>query len=80
MPCHDDLGMAVNNSIAALEYGVRQIECAINGLGARKGNADLKKVVRQLKDKNYQIGINTSLINQASERVAQITGMMLGNR
>ena len=65
--------MAVDNSIAALEYGVRQIECAINGLGARKGNADLEKVVRQvLKNENYQIGINTSLINQALERVAEI--------
>ena len=71
--CHDDLGMAVDNSIAALECGVRQIECAINGLGARKGNADLEKVVRQvLKNENYQIGINTSLINQALERVAEI--------
>lgn len=70
--CHDDLGMAVDNSIAALECGVRQIECTINGLGARKGNADLEKVVRQvLKDKSYQIGINTSLINQA-KRVAEI--------
>lgn len=64
--CHDDLGMAVDNSITALECGVRQIECAINGLGARKGNADLEKVVKQvLKHENYQIGINTSLINKA---------------
>ena len=68
--CHDDIGMAVDNSIAALNCGVRQIECAINGLGARKGNADLAEVVMEvLKQKNYQIGINTSLIKSASELV-----------
>ena len=78
--CHNDLGWAVDNSITALECGVRQIECAINGLGARKGNADLEKVVRQLNEQNYQIGINTSLINQASEMVAEITGMVINNR
>ena len=62
--------MAVDNSIAALNCGVRQIECAINGLGARKGNADLAEVVMEvLKQKNYQIGINTSLIKSASELV-----------
>ncbi|MBD3557609.1 2-isopropylmalate synthase, partial [Planktothrix sp. FACHB-1355] len=44
--CHDDLGMAVENSLTALTCGVRQIECAINGLGARKGNADLEKIVQ----------------------------------
>ena len=73
--CHDDLGLAVDNSIAALECGVRQIECAINGLGARKGNADLEIVTQVLKHKNYQTKINTSLINQASELVTKITGI-----
>jgi len=54
--CHDDLGMAVDNSLIALSCGVRQIECAINGLGARKGNADFSKVVAEvLKQGNYQI-------------------------
>ncbi len=79
--CHDDLGWAVENSIAALECGARQIECAINGLGARKGNADLETVVTQVfPDENYQIEINTSLIKKASEMVAKITGMIIGNR
>lgn len=73
--CHDDLGLAVDNSIAALECGVRQIECAINGLGARKGNADLERVTQVLKEKNYQTKINTSLINKASELVTKITGI-----
>lgn len=72
--CHNDLGKAVENSIASLNCGVRQIECAINGLGARKGNADLEAVVRQAKNlENYQIDINTSLIAKASNLVTKIT-------
>lgn len=52
--CHNDLGMAVDNSLIGLNYGVRQIECSINGLGARKGNADCEKVVMEvLKSENY---------------------------
>ncbi|MFH7026979.1 MAG: 2-isopropylmalate synthase [Heteroscytonema crispum UTEX LB 1556] len=74
--CHDDLGKAVENSLIALNCGVRQIECAINGLGARKGNADLEDVVMGvLQQGNYQIEVDTSLINQASNLVAQITGI-----
>lgn len=78
--CHDDLGMAVENSLMALNCGVKQIECAINGLGARKGNADLEKVVMGvLNQGNYQIDIDTALFNQASELVAQITRIEKGN-
>jgi 2-isopropylmalate synthase len=74
--CHDDLGMAVENSLIALNCGVRQIECAVNGLGARKGNADLEKVVMGiLQQKNYQIDIDISLMKEVSELVAKITGM-----
>ncbi len=70
--CHDDLGMAVDNSMVGLSCGVRQIECSINGLGARKGNADLEKIVNQLSEK-YPTNIDTSLISQASKLVTQIT-------
>lgn len=74
--CHDDLGMAVDNSLIALNYGVRQIECSINGLGARKGNADFEKVVMEvLKNENYQVEIDISLISTASELVTKITGI-----
>ena len=82
--CHDDLGMAVENSLRALNCGVRQIECSINGLGARKGNADLEEIAIALRarcanavlnDGNYQIDIDTSLINTASELVTKITGI-----
>lgn len=72
--CHDDLGMAVDNSIAALGCGARQIECSINGLGARKGNADLAKVVRAIQDRpQYQVAIAAGSIATVSELVTQIT-------
>ncbi|MCJ8281975.1 MAG: 2-isopropylmalate synthase [Rivularia sp. ALOHA_DT_140] len=72
--CHDDLGQAIENSLISLNCGVRQVECAINGLGARKGNADLEAVVREINYiENYQTNINTSLISKASNLVAEIT-------
>ena len=74
--CHDDLGLAVENSIAALDEGVRQIECSINGLGARKGNADLEKIVNAIaQSNNYQVDIDVSLLSAASKLVKQITGI-----
>ncbi|MEQ8998862.1 MAG: hypothetical protein RID53_20370 [Coleofasciculus sp. B1-GNL1-01] len=78
---HNDLGKAVENSIIGLEWGVRQIEGSINGLGARKGNADLRQVILQLlKQGNYHIDIDTSLINTASKRVSEITGIPSPNQ
>jgi 2-isopropylmalate synthase len=78
--CHDDLGMAVDNSIAALACGVRQIECSINGLGARKGNADLAKVVMAIRDyPQYQVAIDPDAIATVSELVTQITGIAGAN-
>jgi len=74
--CHDDLGLAVKNSLIALNCGVRQIECAINGLGARKGNADLEDVVMGvLQQGNYQVDIDTTLVSKASELVAEFSGI-----
>lgn len=74
--CHDDLGLAVENSIAVLDYGVRQIECSLNGLGARKGNADLREVVRRINhNPNYSVDVNTSLLSIASEFVSQLPGI-----
>ncbi|MBD1846263.1 2-isopropylmalate synthase [Cyanobacteria bacterium FACHB-63] len=83
--CHDDCGLAVTNSIAALDVGVRQIECAVNGLGARKGNADLAAVVSAISAKrnsegttdhpNYNTIINSHLLNSASELLTQMTGI-----
>ena len=71
--CHNDLGKAVENSLNSLNCGVRLIECAINGLGARKGNADLAAVLGGIGNlENYQIDIDTSLIGKASDLVVQI--------
>lgn len=74
--CHDDRGKAVENSLTGLDLGVRQIECSINGLGARKGNADLETVVMKLLEQNnYKIGVETELITTASDLVARISGV-----
>ena len=73
--CHNDRGFAITNSIEALDTGVRQIECTINGVGARKGNADLASVVRAIAcHANYHIDVNLNLLKQASALVTQMTG------
>ncbi|MFT6452766.1 MAG: 2-isopropylmalate synthase [Halocynthiibacter sp.] len=76
--CHNDLGMATANSLAAVEAGARQVECTINGLGERAGNTALEEVVMALKVRNdimpYQTGIDTTKIMNISRRVAQVSG------
>ncbi len=78
--CHNDLGLAVANSLACIEGGARQIECTINGLGERAGNAALEEVVMAIKtraDKFPDIftNINTKEIFPTSQLVANITGI-----
>jgi 2-isopropylmalate synthase len=59
--CHDDLDFALENSLLALEYGIRQIECSINGLGARKGNANLAEVVQAIQQRPpYRVNADLS--------------------
>ena len=76
--CHDDLGMAVANSLAAVEAGARQIECTINGLGERAGNAALEELAMALKVRadHYGLGsgIQTPLLMRASRLVSAVTG------
>ncbi len=76
--CHNDLGLAVANSLAAVRAGARQIECTINGIGERAGNAALEEVVMALRTRQdvfpYQTGIDTTQITQASRLVSGITG------
>jgi 2-isopropylmalate synthase len=76
--CHNDLGMATANALAAVEAGVRQIECTINGLGERAGNTALEEVVMALKVRNdimpYRTGIDTTKIMNISRRVASVSG------
>lgn len=77
--CHDDLGLAVANSIAALREGARQVECTINGLGERAGNASLEEIVMTLRVRNdrnpYETGIATEQIYPTSRLVSQVTGV-----
>jgi 2-isopropylmalate synthase len=75
--CHDDLGLAVANSLAGVEAGARQIECTINGLGERAGNAALEEVVMALKTRGdalpYTTGIDTTQLTRASRLVSAVT-------
>ena len=76
--CHNDLGMATANSLAAVEAGARQIECTINGLGERAGNTALEEVVMALRVRNdilpYRTGIDTTKIMGISRMVAAVSG------
>jgi 2-isopropylmalate synthase len=76
--CHNDLGLAVANSLAAVGAGARQIECTINGLGERAGNAALEEIVMALKTRHdrmpYTTGVKTEIITKASRLVSTITG------
>ncbi|CCG42982.1 2-isopropylmalate synthase [Magnetospirillum molischianum] len=76
--CHNDLGLAVANSLAAVAAGARQIECTINGLGERAGNAAMEEVVMALRTRAdrlpYQTGIRTEAITRISRLVSTITG------
>ena len=76
--CHNDLGMATANSLAAVEAGARQIECTINGLGERAGNAALEEIVMAMRVRNdilpYGTGIDTTRIMNLSRRVSQVSG------
>ena len=76
--CHNDLGLAVANSLAGVEAGARQIECTINGLGERAGNAALEEVVMALRTRQdvlpFTTGIKTEAITKTSRLVSAITG------
>ena len=76
--CHNDLGLAVANSLAAVLAGARQVECTINGLGERAGNASLEEIVMTVRTRHdvfqLETGIDTTQIVPASRLVANITG------
>ena len=76
--CHNDLGLAVANSLESLRRGARQVECTINGIGERAGNASLEEVVMAIKTRedlfNLSTGINTKQIYRASRMVSELTG------
>ncbi len=75
--CHDDLGMAVANSLAGVRAGARQIECTINGIGERAGNASLEEVVMGMRVRNdvlpYWTNIDATMLTRASKLVSAVT-------
>src|SRR3989338_1060374 len=78
--CHDDLGLAVANSLAAIQNGATQAECTINGIGERAGNASMEEIVMNLKTrqdyfKNFYTDINTKEIYKTSRMVSELTGL-----
>lgn len=81
--CHNDLGLAVANSLAAVNAGARQVECTINGLGERAGNAALEEIVMAINTRNdvlpYKTQIDTTQISRASKLVSTITGFIVQN-
>jgi 2-isopropylmalate synthase len=76
--CHNDLGLGVANSLAAVQAGARQVECTVNGIGERAGNAAMEEVVMALRTRHdampYHCGVKTELITKASRLVSAITG------
>jgi 2-isopropylmalate synthase len=76
--CHDDLGLAVANTLAAIEGGARQVECTINGIGERAGNAALEEIVMALRVRSdhmpYTTSIDTKQLYPSSDMLTQLTG------
>jgi 2-isopropylmalate synthase len=76
--CHDDLGLAVANSLAGVAAGARQVECTVNGIGERAGNAALEEVVMALRVRGHALdaatGVEPAWIGEASATVARLTG------
>src|SRR5438477_5016657 len=76
--CHDDLGLAVANSLAGVEAGCRQVECAVNGIGERAGNASLEEIVMLLRTREPTMGlwtgVNSTEIARTSRLVSRLTG------
>ena len=80
--CHNDLGLAVANSLSAIKNGARQVECTINGIGERAGNASLEEIVMAIKTRkdlfNYvHTGIKTEEIYRTSRLLTQLTGLIV---
>ena len=79
--CHNDLGLAVANSLAALQNGARQVECTINGIGERAGNASLEEIVMALKVRKEKLGFVTDVVTEeiykTSHLLSNLTGLMV---
>ena len=79
--CHNDLGLAVANSLAAIQNGARQVECTINGIGERAGNTAMEEIVMAIKTRSHnypvEVDIDTGMIYKTSKMVAKFSGLMV---
>jgi 2-isopropylmalate synthase len=76
--CHDDLGMAVANSLAGLQAGARQVECAVNGIGERAGNASLEEIIMLLHTRQADIGLHTGAVTREIARTSRMVSRLTG--
>jgi 2-isopropylmalate synthase len=76
--CHDDLGLAVANSLAGVQAGARQVECAINGLGERAGNASLEEIVMLLHTRSADLGLSTAVNTREIARTSRLVSRLTG--
>ncbi len=76
--CHDDLGLAVANSFAGLRAGARQVECAVNGIGERAGNASLEEIVMLLHTRAADIGLRTGAVTREIARTSRMVSRLTG--
>jgi 2-isopropylmalate synthase len=76
--CHDDLGLAVANSFAGVLAGARQVECAVNGIGERAGNASLEEIVMLLHTRREDLGLRTGAVTQELARASRLVSRLTG--
>ena len=74
--CHNDLGLAVANSLVAVEYGARQIECTINGIGERAGNCSLEEIAMILQTRQAMLGLSTNIRSQEISRTSKLVSQL----
>jgi len=76
--CHDDLGLAVANSFAGIQAGARQVECAVNGIGERAGNASLEEIVMLLHTRRADVGVHTGIVTTEIARTSRLVSRLTG--
>jgi 2-isopropylmalate synthase len=76
--CHDDLGLAVANSFAGLQAGARQVECAVNGIGERAGNASLEELIMLLHTRGEAVGFHTGAVTNEISRTSRLVSRLTG--
>src|SRR5664279_1019980 len=76
--CHDDLGLAVANSLSGLQAGARQVECAVNGIGERAGNASLEEIIMLLHTRQADVGLYTRAVTREIARTSRMVSRLTG--